>query len=66
VDLCEFEANLVYKASSRTARARPVIQRNPVLKKKKKTKQNQTKQYNNNNPPPKPKTKCQRFVFFLK
>ena len=29
-DLCEFEASLVYKASSRTARA--VTQRNPVLK----------------------------------
>ena len=31
VDLCEFEASLVYKASSRTARA--VTQRNPVLEK---------------------------------
>ena len=29
VDPCEFEANLVYKASSRTAKA--VIQRNSVL-----------------------------------
>ena len=29
VDLCEFEASLVYRASSRTARA--VTQRNPVL-----------------------------------
>ena len=36
-DLCEFEASLVYKASSRTARA---IQRNPVLENK--TKQNKT------------------------
>ena len=31
-DLCEFKASLVYRASSRTARA---TQRNPVLKKKK-------------------------------
>ena len=38
VDLCELEASLVYRVSSRTARA---IQRNPVLKKK--TKQNKTK-----------------------
>ena len=30
VDLCEFEASLVYRASSRTVRA--VTQRNPVLK----------------------------------
>ena len=33
VDLWEFEASLVYKVSSRTARA--VKQRNPVLKNKK-------------------------------
>ena len=32
-DLCEFEANLVYKVSSRTVKA---TQRNPVLKRKKK------------------------------
>jgi hypothetical protein len=38
--ISEFEASLVYKVSSRTARA---IQRNPVLKKQK-TKQNKTKQ----------------------
>ena len=31
-DLCEFQASLVHKVSSRTARA--VTQRNPVLKKK--------------------------------
>ena len=30
VDLCEFKSNLVYRVSSRTARA--VTQRNPVLK----------------------------------
>jgi hypothetical protein len=35
MDLCEFEASLVYRVSSRTARA---IQRNPVSKKKKKKK----------------------------
>ena len=34
-DLCEFEASLVYRGSSRTARA---TQRNPVLKNKQKTK----------------------------
>ena len=33
-DLCEFEVSLVYRVSSRTARA--VIQRNPVLKQTKK------------------------------
>jgi hypothetical protein len=38
--ISEFEASLVYKVSSRTARA---IQRNPVLKKQNKTKQNKTK-----------------------
>ena len=32
VDLCEFEASLVYRVSFRTARI--VIQRNPVSKKK--------------------------------
>jgi hypothetical protein len=32
VDLCEFKASLIYRASSRTAR---VTQRNPVLKNKK-------------------------------
>jgi hypothetical protein len=36
-DLCEFEARLVYKVSSRTARA---THKNPVLEKK--TKQNKT------------------------
>jgi hypothetical protein len=40
--ISEFQASLVYKVSSRTARA---IQRNPVSKKTKtKTKQNKTKQ----------------------
>ena len=34
-DLCEFEANLVYRVSSRTAKA---TQRNPVLKEKEKGK----------------------------
>jgi hypothetical protein len=38
--ISEFEASLVYKVSSRTARA---IQRNPVLKKKPKPKQNKEK-----------------------
>jgi hypothetical protein len=41
--ISEFEASLVYRVSSRTARA---IQRNPVMKNK--TKQNKTKQTNNN------------------
>jgi hypothetical protein len=39
--ISEFEASLVYKVSSRTARA---TQRNPVSKIKQKTKQNKTKQ----------------------
>jgi hypothetical protein len=38
--ISEFKASLVYKVSSRTARA---IKRNPVLKKKTKQKQTQTK-----------------------
>jgi hypothetical protein len=45
--ISEFEASLVYRVSSRTARA---IQRNPVLKnktKQNKTKQNKTKHNNN-------------------
>jgi hypothetical protein len=42
--ISEFEASLVYKVSSRTARA---IQRNPVSKKQKQT--NKTKQNKNRN-----------------
>jgi hypothetical protein len=38
--ISEFKASLVYKVSSRTARA---IQKNPVSKNKNKTKQNKTK-----------------------
>ena len=38
VDLCEFEASLVYRMSSRAARA--VTQRNPVSKNKQTNKQN--------------------------
>jgi hypothetical protein len=38
--ISEFEASLVYKVSSRTARA---TQRNPVSTKQNKTKQNKTK-----------------------
>jgi hypothetical protein len=38
--ISEFEASLIYKVSSRTARA---IQRNPVSKNKNKTKQNKKK-----------------------
>jgi hypothetical protein len=38
--ISEFEASLIFKMSSRTARA---IQRNLVLKKQNKTKQNKTK-----------------------
>jgi hypothetical protein len=41
--ISEFKASLVYKVSSRTARA---IQRNPVLKQTKTKKQNKTKQTN--------------------
>jgi hypothetical protein len=39
--ISEFEASLVYRVSSRTAR---VTQRNPVSKNKNKTKQNTTQQ----------------------
>jgi hypothetical protein len=39
--ISEFEASLVYRVSSRTARA---TQRNPVLKKQNKTKNKQTTQ----------------------
>ena len=41
VDLCEFKASLVYRASSRTARA--VTQRNPVSKNKRKKKKRKEK-----------------------
>jgi hypothetical protein len=63
--ISEFEASLVYKVSSRTAR---VIQRNPVSEKQNKTKQKtkpktqnktkqktQTKNKNKQPPPPPPK-----------
>jgi hypothetical protein len=46
--ISEFEASLVYRASSTTARA---TQRNPVSKQNK-TKQNKTKQSNKTPPPP--------------
>jgi hypothetical protein len=46
--ISEFEASLVYRVSSRTARA---TQRNPCLKNKNKNK-NKTKQKNNNNKKP--------------
>jgi hypothetical protein len=42
VDLCEFEANLIYIANSKTIRA--VSQRNPVSKKKKKKKEKERKE----------------------
>jgi hypothetical protein len=51
--ISEFEASLVYKVSSRTARA---IQRNPVSKKqtnKQTNKQTKTKQNKNKKKPPK-------------
>jgi hypothetical protein len=44
--ISEFDASLVYKLSSRTARA---IQKNPVLKKTKQNKKT-TKKKNKNNP----------------
>jgi hypothetical protein len=46
--ISEFEASLVYKVSSRTARA---IQRNPVSKKKQKNKKTKTKNKKQKNPP---------------
>jgi hypothetical protein len=42
--ISEFEASLVYKVSSRTARA---IQRNPISKKEKKKKKKKKKKKNN-------------------
>jgi hypothetical protein len=51
--ISEFEASLVYRVSSRTART---TQRNPVLKNQKnKTKQNKTKQKKPTPPPQKKK-----------
>jgi hypothetical protein len=44
--ISEFEASLVYKVSSRTARA---TQRNPVSKKKKKKKERKKENGNNGN-----------------
>jgi hypothetical protein len=44
--ISEFEASLVYRVSSRTART---IQRNPVSKNKNKTKQNKNKKEKNKN-----------------
>jgi hypothetical protein len=44
--ISEFEASLVYRVSSRTARA---TQRNPVSKIQKKKAKNKTKQKTNNN-----------------
>jgi hypothetical protein len=41
MQITEFEASLVYRVNSRTARA---SQRNPALEKQNKTKQNKTKQ----------------------
>jgi hypothetical protein len=43
-DLCEFEASLVYRVSSRTARA---TLRNPISNKTRKNKTKQTKQKTN-------------------
>jgi hypothetical protein len=48
-DLCEFEASLVYRASSSTARA---AQRSPVSKNKNKNKTNKNKTKQNKNPKP--------------
>jgi hypothetical protein len=52
--ISEFKASLVYKVSSRTARA---IQRNPISKK---TKQNKTKKTKNQKTKTKTKTKKER------
>jgi hypothetical protein len=65
----EFEASLVYKVSSRTARA---IQRNPVLKNKQKQQQQQqkprkkTKQKQQQQKYQKPKTKNQYGCLWLR
>jgi hypothetical protein len=56
--ISEFEASLVYKVSSRTARA---IQRNPVSEKKQKTKnKKQNTKPNKTKPKPKTKTKTKK------
>jgi hypothetical protein len=54
--ISEFKASLVYRVSSRTARA---IQRNPVSKKtkNKQTKKNKTKKNQQKNPQKNPKPK---------
>ena len=46
VDLCEFEASLVYKASSRTGRT--VTQRSPITREKKKEERKKRKEISNN------------------
>jgi hypothetical protein len=75
--ISEFEASLVYKVSSRTARA---TQRNPVSKNQNQTKPNQTnkqtkkpknkqtnktKQQQPKKPPKNPKTKQKIYLFII-
>ena len=60
VDLCEFEASLVYRVSSRTARA---TQRNPVSKTKTNQPTNKTNKQTKN--PPKQKATTTR-IFRVK
>jgi hypothetical protein len=61
--ISEFEASLVYRVSSRTARAK----RNPVSKnkqtKKKKPKKQKQKPKNNNKKQNKTKKECTKYVF---
>jgi hypothetical protein len=59
--ISEFEASLVYRVSSRTARA---TQRNPVLKNKQ-TKKNQKNKKQKTNPPPKKQKMYFLFLFLL-
>jgi hypothetical protein len=58
--ISDFEASLVYRVSSRTARA---TQRNPVSKNKNKTKQN--KNNNNNKKEPVYLDRCIRLAFLV-
>ena len=55
IDLCEFEASMAYRASSRTART--ITQRNQKKKKKKKKKKRKEKNENENEKEKKEKEK---------
>jgi uncharacterized protein (DUF2345 family) len=60
--ISEFEASLVYKVSSRTARA---IQRNPVSKQKQKQKQKHNNNKNKTTTKKTPKTKQNKTLLWV-